>query len=372
MAFMLGDARPVCLITTSAAGPEEDGGVPLVVLDDPALALADRADTAPGDGDRTTPLTGAHPAYVIYTSGSTGTPKGVVITHAALTHYLTYAVAAYPSTGHHSLLHSPISFDLPVTAFLAPLTAGGCVHVGDLMDDQSHLVERGASPLFVKVTPSHLHLLGHLPAEITSGDLVIGGEQLTGETLTEWRRRHPLTTIINEYGPTEATVGCIEYRIEPGEPLTGGVVPIGRPIRNTHAYVLDGHLQPVPPGVLGELYVTGAGLARGYWDRPALTGERFVACPLGEPGERMYRTGDLARWTPDGRLVYAGRVDGQVKVRGFRIEPGEIEAALAGHESVGQVTVVVREDQPGQRRLVAYVVPAAEPVDTAALREYAS
>ncbi|MDN3356470.1 non-ribosomal peptide synthetase [Actinomadura sp. DC4] len=371
MAFLLGDARPVCLVTTAAVRPEKTE-VPLVVLDDPAVTaeLAGRPDTAPGDHDRAVPLTGAHPVYVIYTSGSTGTPKGVVITHGALLNYLTYAVAAYPSVRANALLHSPISFDLPVTAFLAPLTAGGRVHVGDLMDDRAPVAAGTALPLFVKVTPSHLHLLDRLPSAISGGELVVGGEQLTGEMLAEWRRRHPLTAIVNEYGPTEATVGCVEYRIAPGEALPAGVVAIGRPIRETRAYVLDGFLRPVPPGVLGELYVAGAGLARGYWDRSALTGERFVACPFGGPGERMYRTGDLARWTPDGQLVYAGRADGQVKVRGFRIEPGEIETVLASHSVVEQAAVVVREDVPGQRQLVAYVVPAT--ADEAELREFAA
>jgi thioesterase domain-containing protein len=215
---------------------------------------------------------------------------------------------------------------------------------------------------FVNMTPSHLPLLemlgdGCVPAR----ELMLGGEAVRSGPVQRWRDRHPAVTVVNHYGPTEATVGCVEYRIEPGRQLADGDLPIGSPIANTRVYVLDRWLGPVPAGVAGELYVAGAGLARGYAGRAALTAERFTASPFGGRGERMYRTGDLARWRPDGQLVFSGRADDQVKVRGFRVEPGEVEAVLAACPAVAQAAVTVREDTPGDQRLIGYITPAPAP-----------
>ncbi|MBO0783768.1 MAG: non-ribosomal peptide synthetase, partial [Ktedonobacteraceae bacterium] len=183
------------------------------------------------------------------------------------------------------------------------------------------------------------------------------------------RDRTPALRIVNEYGPTETVVGCCSYELGSEEGLSGDV-PIGKPIRNTRVYVLDGSMRPAPVGVVGELYIAGAGLARGYLRQPALTAERFVADPYGEAGRRMYRSGDLARWRPDGNLEFLGRADQQVKIRGYRIEPGEIEAVLREHPAVAQAVVVARDDRPGEKRLVAYVVAApGRSVDSSALRQ---
>ncbi|MFF5205888.1 amino acid adenylation domain-containing protein [Streptosporangium sp. NPDC000396] len=368
--FMLEDARPVCVVTNAgvAAGlPVTTGSTVVTDAPETVAALVDCPGTDPSDEDRIAPLTPANPAYVIYTSGSTGRPKGVVVEHRSLTQYVSWAGRAYPGAGGVALLHSPVSFDLTVTTLFVPLTVGGGVVVTEL-DDKAVPELTGCT--FLKATPSHAVLLEALPDRFSpSGDLVLGGEQLLGETLRGWRRRHPGTTVINEYGPTEATVGCVEYRIRPGEDLPSDVVPIGRPIDNARVYVLDDRLWPVPPGVAGELYVAGAGLARGYLDRLGLTAERFVACPFGGPGERMYRTGDVVRWKTSGELEYLGRADDQVKIRGFRIELGEVEAVLAAHEAVSHVAVVVREDGPGDKRLVAYAVPCGD-VQPGALRDY--
>ncbi|WP_197287800.1 non-ribosomal peptide synthetase, partial [Streptomyces apocyni] len=377
IAYMLADARPALLLTDTATGAELPAteGTPRLVLDaaDTVAALAARPVTDPVDADRTAPLTPSNAAYVIYTSGSTGRPKGVLVEHRQLTSYLVFSRNAYPSTSGTAVLHSPVSFDLTVTATYAPLISGGQVLVAGLEEEEP---DTGGAPragcTFLKVTPAHVPLLSALPQEFSpTGEIVIGGEQLLGEVLDEWRRRRPGATVINEYGPTETTVGCMEYRIAPGDPVPAGGVSIGRPIWNTRVYVLDSALRPAPVGVAGELYVAGVGVTRGYLNRSGLTAERFVADPFGPPGSRMYRTGDLARWAADGNVDYLGRLDDQVKVRGYRIELGEIEAALAGHPDVAQAVALVREDRPGDRRLVGYaaMAPGAAMPSTGELRE---
>ncbi|WP_369182153.1 non-ribosomal peptide synthase/polyketide synthase [Streptomyces sp. Y1] len=374
IALVLEDSRPALLITSGsldAALPSVDGVARLLVGAVPQAV----PDTDPTDVDRLSPLTLRHPAYVIYTSGSTGTPKGVVVEHRSVADYLTWTGRTYEAARGTALLHSSLAFDLTLTALYTPLTTGGAVHLADLDDEDPALVEAlGERPAtFMKATPSHLALLTALPDSFSpTGELLLGGEALTGEALQEWRERHPGVRVRNVYGPTEATVNCAEYPIEAGQDVPAGPVPIGRPQGNARLYVLDAQLNPVAPQVAGELYIAGEGLARGYLRRPGQTADRFVADPFGAPGARMYRTGDLARWTADGRLVFLGRADDQIKIRGHRVELGEIEATLLSRPETAQVAVLLREDVPGDQRLVAYLVPAEGATeDEDALREHA-
>ncbi|MEV5593674.1 non-ribosomal peptide synthase/polyketide synthase [Streptomyces sp. NPDC052496] len=380
IAGLLDDAAPALLLTDGASADRlpDDTATARLLLDDPdtVRALERQPTTSPTDAGRSAPLVPDHPAYVIYTSGSTGRPKGVVVTHRGLAHYVARARRVYTGLDGTVLVPTSLAYDLAVTGLYGALTSGGCAVVAGLDDDPwlTGLLARTPAT-FMKATPSHLGLLATLPAALTPArQLVLGGEALPTGALEEWRARHPEVAVVNHYGPTEATVGCLDLHLAPGGTRDGATVPVGRPMTGMRAYVLDAGLRPVPPGVAGELYVAGPQLARGYLGRPDLTAERFTACPFGAPGERMYRTGDLARWTADGVLVFAGRADEQVKIRGHRVEPGEVEAALAGHPSVARAAVVVREDRPGDQRLVAYVVPAdgagADPVDPAELRAY--
>ncbi|CAM5357340.1 D-alanine--D-alanyl carrier protein ligase [Streptomyces glaucescens] len=260
---------------------------PLITIDDPGM-LEEASGCSDGpvtDEDRVVRLELSHPAYVIFTSGSTGRPKGVVVEHRSVGAYLERAREVYGDAAGTALLHSSVAFDLTVTALYSPLVSGGRVVLAEL-DEQAGQAGR---PSFMKVTPSHLSLLQALPEGVSpSGTLITGGEALVGEVLESWRTTHPAVTVINAYGPTEATVNCTDFRIEPGQDVASGPVPIGRPFWNARAYVLDARLRPVPPGVAGELYIGGVVLARGYFERADLTAERFTADPYGPAGARMY------------------------------------------------------------------------------------
>jgi amino acid adenylation domain-containing protein len=366
--FMLTDASPTVMVTAGsaaatarAAGAALDGTV-VVVLDDPAVAGEPGA--LPGadlvDAERVAPLRPQHPAYVIYTSGSTGRPKGVVVPHRNVVNLLGWAAGAFGREGLSRVLASTSAcFDVSVFEMFAPLAAGGCIEV---VDDLLALAGRPFRGSLVSGVPSVVASLvcGGSPPPVldeASGTVVLAGEGLSGQHMALLRSWVPGARVANIYGPTEATVYATAW-FSSGDGAAAAP-PIGRPLDNTQVFVLDRWLQPVPAGVTGELYVAGAGLARGYLGRRGLTAERFVACPYGGGGERMYRTGDLARWSGQGELEFLGRADDQVKVRGFRVEPGEVEAVLAAHPLVGQAVVVAREDVPGDVRLAAYVVPAA-------------
>ncbi|MFF7227546.1 amino acid adenylation domain-containing protein, partial [Streptomyces massasporeus] len=336
--------------------------VDIVVLDDTAVTARLALHSATASSVAVVP---EQVAYVMYTSGSTGRPKGVAVTHGGLANYVGWASQLYGPGG--APLHSSLAFDLTVTSVLVPLVSGGAVVVSREggAEGLARVFEAHSGFGLVKVVPAHLPLLGEHVADVSGAarTWVVGGEALSGSVVRDWLERAPGSVVVNEYGPTETVVGCAVFEVRAGEDVADAV-PIGRPVANTRVYVLDGSLQPAPVGVAGELYVAGAQLARGYAGRPDLTSERFVACPF-EAGGRMYRTGDLARWSADGRLEFLGRVDEQVKVRGFRIEPGEVQAALAAHPQVARAAVIAREDTPGDVRLVGYVV--ADDEDTAEL-----
>jgi amino acid adenylation domain-containing protein len=355
--YVLADSAPAALLTqASLAGAFADVGVPRIELDAGSAAWAGRPRTTPeGVGVRPD-----HLAYVIYTSGSTGRPKGVMVRHRGLAHYALWAAARY--TGGQPLafaLYSSIAFDLTVTSVFVPLLTGGSIVVyADSAEGDTPIqrVFAEARVDVVKLTPAHLALLGG--RELRAGRiqrLIVGGEELKAPLARAVvEASGGRLEIYNEYGPTETVVGCMVHRFD-ALLDQGAAVPIGRPISNTRIYLLDASGQPVPVGVVGELYVGGVGVARGYLDRPGLTAERFVADPFGgRAGACMYRTGDLARRRPDGSIEYLGRDDFQVKVRGFRIEPGEIEARLSAEPGVRGAVVLAREDVPGDRRLVAY------------------
>jgi surfactin family lipopeptide synthetase A len=361
LAFVLADAKVSVLLTQErlvAQIPEHEARE--VTLDSDWPIIAVESDANPVD---TAGMTNA--AYVIYTSGSTGKPKGVVVTHNGLANYLNWCADAYNTReGYGAPVHSPLGFDLTITSIFPPLLAGkGIVLVPEeqRFEGLSTILDTHHDFTLVKITPSHLEVLNQmlLPEELagTTRTLIIGGEALNSETLSMWRTTAPEVRLINEYGPTETVVGCCVYEVA-AEDSYHGPVPIGRPIANTQLYILDKCLHPAPVGVTGELYIGGAGLARGYLERPELTARAFVPNPFSElTGTRLYRTGDLARYRRDGIIEYLGRIDQQVKIRGFRIELGEIEAALNRHPEIAEAVVLARHDVPGDTRLVAYVVP---------------
>jgi amino acid adenylation domain-containing protein len=379
VAYMLGDSAPVALLTQAKllAQLPAIGLLKTLVLDDEfgdLAALARQLDSNPDSSQLG--LQANHLAYVIYTSGSTGLPKGVMVQHDGLRNYLHWAYANYRQTGAcNAVVSSPLAFDATITSIYTPLIGGGTVRLipeGQELDGLEALLTTPVPQGIVKITPAHLKVLGErLQAagiQCAAHVFVVGGEALPTSTAALWRSLSPESRIINEYGPTETVVGCTVYEIGQETPKRDSV-PIGRAIANTRIYILDAQLQPVPFGVTGEIYIGGVGVARGYLNRPELTAERFISSPFGSTDEKLYKTGDLARWLADGNIDYLGRNDFQVKLRGFRIELGEIEAHLAACAGVREAVVMAREDVPGEKRLVAYLVAQdAIPLDPAALR----
>ncbi|NEB43151.1 amino acid adenylation domain-containing protein, partial [Streptomyces sp. SID339] len=368
--FVLGDVGPavvVCSVGSRGVVPEGFAGR-VVVVDDPMVA-AEIAGCAPGPvqgGERLGALSAAHAAYVIYTSGSTGTPKGVTVSHESLRNLVAENVRRYALDPDSRVLQlvSP-SFDVSLADIWPTLCAGGRLVLAptrlDISGDELSRLLRTRRVTHAAIPPTFLSQLP--PEELPDlGLLITGGEAMPAEVRRRWSAGRAM---YNQYGVTESTIISTTALIRDSE----GPPPIGRPVANTQAYVLDASLRPVPVGVAGELYVAGAGLARGYLGRAGLSAQRFVANPFG-PGRRMYRTGDVVRWTGDGELVFAGRADDQIKMRGHRIEPGEIEAALASCPGVRHAAVTIREDRPGEPRLIGYVAADDGTVDGRTVREY--
>ncbi|MFH8381043.1 amino acid adenylation domain-containing protein [Kitasatospora sp. NPDC018058] len=369
--LVLDDAAPVLLVTGTATAERLSCAAESIALDAPRTVaeLAALPDTAP---EPTETLLPAHPAYVIYTSGSTGRPKGVVVTHAGI-HGLVAGQSAHFGTGPDTrvLQFASLSFDAAFSEIGMALLSGGTLVVAG----KDELVPgEPLAALLTRHRVTHVTLppsaLTALPAErVPAGlTLVVAGEACPPALAGAWSADRRM---INAYGPTESTVcATMSAPLDPAA-LGDGPVPIGRPLPGVRVRVLDGRLRPVPAGVPGEVYLSGQALARGYLGRYDLTAERFVADPYGAPGARMYRTGDRARWLADGTLDYLGRADDQVKLRGFRIEPGEIESVLARHPAVTSAAVAVKQDGRGTRRLVAYLVVEADGPDAGQLRAHA-
>ncbi|MDF3983952.1 amino acid adenylation domain-containing protein, partial [Luteibacter sp. PPL201] len=348
-----------CLVLTSKASGDALRACPETVARWELDALAGSepaAGTPTGDVDRN------DLAYVLFTSGSTGTPKGVMVHHGGLSNYLDWCRRTYPlRAGGFVPVHSSISFDLTVTSLLAPLTAGctiGMIPEDRHLDGLRECLESGRPISLIKITPAHAQWLGDALTADTRANvesLVVGGENLQPEHIRSWRERFPAIRIFNEYGPTETVVGCCVRELEPHD-LHRRPIPVGRPIDGMRLYVLDAEGAPVATGVAGELHIGGEGVSPGYIGRDDLTATGFVPDPFAPgPGARMYRSGDLARHLPDGTLEILGRVDRQLKIRGHRIEPGEIEQALCRLQDVEQAVLLAQPDATGTTRLVAYV-----------------
>jgi amino acid adenylation domain-containing protein len=364
LAYILEDAQVPLLLTAETL----QEGVPAhwgqtIYLDRDWEQISQRSEANPaaeGGADKL--------AYMIYTSGSSGRPKGALITRRGLGNYLSWALHNYPlSEGCGSPVHTPLSFDLTVTSLFTPLLSGKTVyllHEGTGADALVEALQGAETYSLVKLTPSHLEVLRQqltaAQAARCSRALVIGGEALYEEQVRWWREQAGAVRLFNEYGPTETVVGCCVAEVGRGAARVNGVVSIGRPISNTQMYVLDERLEVLPVGLVGELYIGGAGVCGGYWERAELTAERYLPDPFSaRGGARLYRTGDAGRYGREGQVEYVGRLDEQVKVRGYRVELGEIEAELRAQGAVREAAVLLREDQPGSKRLVGYVVAEA-------------
>ena len=364
MQFVVDDAAPIAAITTTGLRSRLDG-CDLAVIDIGDPAVEGQPDTAlPGPGPDDV-------AYLIYTSGTTGVPKGVAITHHNVTQLLASLDVELAGGQVWSQWHS-LAFDVSVCEIFGALLGGGRLVVVPESVARSpedfHALLVAEQVGVLSQTPSGFYALQTADAlapqprpSLALEAVVFAGEALEPQRLSTWRANHPGSPrLLNLYGTTETTVHASFRQIVDAD-AHSTVSPIGVPLAHLGFFVLDGWLRPAPAGVVGELYVAGSSVGCGYWRRAGLTASRFVACPFAAPGTRMYRTGDLAWWGADGQLRYVGRADDQVKIRGYRIELGEVQAVLAGLDGVNQAAVIVREDRPGDKRLIGYLTGTADP-----------
>ncbi|WP_127537653.1 amino acid adenylation domain-containing protein [Paenibacillus illinoisensis] len=365
LTYMLEDARPACLITVkhNLSHLQHMSDVPMLALDEPKVAarIGRQSGSNPEPEDLIKAASQLNPSYIIYTSGSTGKPKGVAVTHLGLSNLLEdMKLRLKVGPQDRWLSVTTIAFDISVLEVFLPLTTGARLDIArkeTILDPVALAAQmRRQGTTIMQATPTLWQsLVTSKPGTFDGLTVITGGEALSEELKLSLQEMG--CHVHNQYGPTETTIYSTAAAMvaeSTGKPSIGG------PVRNTQLFVLDGSLNPVPPGVVGELYIAGDGLARGYLGRPDLTAERFVSNPFGQAGSRMYRTGDLAKWLPDGSIDYLGRADHQIKIRGFRIELGEIESVISRYPGVAQVTVMAREDQPGNPRLAAYVVATSE------------
>ena len=368
LAYMLHDARAILVLTEETMAARLPGDVPQWRI----------AQGFPTSTPRPTALTPEHLAYIIYTSGSTGAPKGVAVSHGSVINLAFARNRGHDpiGPGDRVLAASSVGFDVSIGQVLLPLLSGACVVI---VPDLRNLSAEAFWGLLADQRVSHVNSVPSFFDSVLDAAaqqpnlalkrLMLGGEGLSGALCRRLHTALPNTAVINMYGPTEACIDATAY-VVPDEIEYGlAILPIGRPLANTRAYVLDARLRPLPAGVAGELFLGGAGLARGYVGQPGLTAERFLADPFGAPGARVYRTGDRALWRADGTLRFLGRRDEQVKIRGFRVEPGEIAAALRTHPAIAQAAVIARIDQDSAR-LIAYLVPHGAAPAIATLREH--
>ena len=375
LAQILEESRATVVVSEQGLRARLPGdGVTVLCLDSEAPSLAGESDARPQGGAAPENL-----CYVLFTSGSTGKPKGVAIEHRQLVNYVRGVNARMGLPEGVSYAHvSTFAADLGNTVLFPPLCHGGTLHVisQELTTDPGGLAAYFDAEQIdcLKIVPSHFAALLSAPVPeriIPRKLLVLGGEASSWELVEKIHAMRPETRIMNHYGPTETTVGVLTHAVAPGQRLPGApIVPLGKPLSGSRVYLLDPDRGLSPADIPGEVYIGGAGVARGYLHRPDLTDERFVPDPFGKPGDRLYRTGDRARHLRDGSLLFLGRIDFQVKVRGFRIELGEVEGAITQHPAVKQAVVSARDYADADRRLIAYVVRGEGALSTTELRAF--